>query len=216
MTCRPTLAPARTQDPRRLPARELLNVLQPGDFVFISVINPLYRHVALATDSRATHVGLAFLDEGRGWMIAESTFPFAKYTPLSAFLARSHGGWVAVRRLRGGFGTERLGKLRAACDRRMGVRYDLGFRYDSTRLFCSKLAYDAYREATGIEVGALETFADLLHKDPDQSLRFWRLWFFGRIPWSRRTVTPASQLHSPQLTAVYSHNNENKTPQSGR
>lgn len=181
-------------------------LLQPGDLVFISIINPLYRHVAASTQSKATHVGIAFHDEQKGWVIAESTVPFAKCTPLTKFIARSHDSWIAVRRLRTGLSAEQLIQLRAACDARMGIVYELGFRYDSPRLFCSKLAYDCYREATGMEIGTLETFSDLLKKHPDQSQRFWQLWFFGRIPWSRRTVTPASQLHSAALVEVYSTN----------
>ncbi len=187
-------------------ANSIEGLLQPGDLVFISVINPLYRHVAAVTKSKATHVGIAFRDEKNGWTIAESTVPFAKFTPLNKFLARSHDSWVAVRRLRTGLSSEQLMQLRAACDLRVGTVYEVGFSYDSRRLFCSKLAYDAYLEATGIEVGLLESFSDLLKKYPDQSLRFWRFWFFGRIPWSRRTVTPASQLHSEAVTVIYSSN----------
>jgi len=191
---------------RAAAANAIEKFLQPGDLVFISVINPLYRHVAMVTKSKATHVGIAFHDEQNGWTIAESTVPFAKFTPLNKFLARSHDSWVAVRRLSAGLSSEQLTQLRAACDVRIGTVYELGFRYDSPRLFCSKLAYDAYLEATGIEVGSLEAFSDLLKKYPDQSLRFWQLWFFGRIPWSRRTVTPASQLYSEAVTTVYSGN----------
>lgn len=178
-------------------------LLQPGDLVFISVINPLFRHVAVVTKSKATHVGIAFHDELNGWMIAESTVPVAKFTPLDKFLARSQNSWVAVRRLRMGLSSEQLKQLRVACDVRMGTMYELGFRYDSPRLFCSKLAYDAYLEATGIEIGLLEPFSDLLKKYPDQALRFWQFWFFGHIPWSRQTVTPASQLHSDAVAVVY-------------
>jgi len=191
-------------------ASTLETLLQPGDLVFISIINPLYRHVAAATRSKATHVGIAFPDEEhddqKGWVIAESTVPFAKFTPLHKFLARSHGGWVAVRRPRNEITPVQLKKLRAACESRMGTVYDFGFHYDSSRLFCSKFAYDVYKEATAIEIGTLEAFSDLLKKYPDQSYQFWRFWFFGRIPWSRRTVTPASQLYSAEVSAVFLEN----------
>jgi hypothetical protein len=187
-------------------AHPIADLLQPGDLVFISVINPLYLHVAAATRSQATHVGIAFRDDQQGWVIAESTIPFAKITPLDKFLARSLGGWVAVRRLRDGLSSEQVVQLRAACDSQMGKLYEFGFDYDSPRLFCSKLAYEAYRHATGIEVGELEAFSDLLQKYPGQSYRFWQFWFFGRIPWSRRTVTPASQLYSTKMTAIYLDN----------
>jgi hypothetical protein len=84
----------------------------------------------------------------------------------------------------------------------MGKLYHLGFKYESPRQFCSKFVYDAYRTATGIEIGTLESFSELLQKQPKTSLWFWRLWFFGVIPWSRITVTPASQMESLALDTV--------------
>jgi hypothetical protein len=176
--------------------------LEPGDIVFISIPNALYRRVALATGSPASHVGIAFFDESSGWMIAESTIPFAKYTPLKKFLARSDRGWFSVRRLKGGLTRDQVGALRRECDARMGKLYHLGFRYASRRQFCSKFVYDAYLAAVGVEVGSLESFEDLLRKRPDSALGFWRLWFFGAIPWSRLTVTPASQINSPALITI--------------
>jgi hypothetical protein len=85
----------------------------------------------------------------------------------------------------------------------MGRWYHLGFNYDSRRMFCSKFVHEVFREALGVEIGTVQTFGELLECKPDQALGFWKLWFFGRIPWTRRTVTPASQLASPLLQAVF-------------
>jgi hypothetical protein len=177
--------------------------LQAGDIVFIAIANPLYRRVGAATGSRATHVGIVFADGAGGWTVAESTIPVAKYTPLPDFLARSDRGWSAVRRLKGGLTAAQVQSLRAECDSRLGIFYHTGFRLDSRRQFCSKLVYESFLSATGIEVGAVQTFSDLLRQRPQTSLWFWRLWFFGLVPWSRRTVTPASQVTSPLLEAVF-------------
>lgn len=192
--------------PWRKPApgvEALSHQLRDGDLVFISVINPLFKHVANATHSRATHVGIAFYDQTRGWLIAESTVPFAKYTSLNRYLRRSYGRWVAVRRISQNLNANQTQLLRNACDKRMGRWYDFGFNYDSPRLFCSKFVFDVYREAINIEVGSLQSFEDLFRPDTNQSLWFWRMWFFGEIPWSRRTVTPASQLSASSLICVF-------------
>jgi hypothetical protein len=58
-------------------------------------------------------------------------------------------------------------------------------------------------EATGIPVGQVETFAALLRPRPNTSLYYWKIWYFGRIPWTRETVSPASSLISPQLKMVF-------------
>ena len=45
--------------------------------------------------------------------------------------------------------------------------------------------------------------SELLARNPDSPLPFWRAWYFGRIPWRRSTVTPASLYASPRLATIY-------------
>ncbi len=59
-------------------------------------------------------------------------------------------------------------------------------------------------EATGRTLGKVETLSTLFSRNPDTDLRFWKLWYFGAIPWDRETVTPTSQLDSDQLYTVVS------------
>ena len=179
--------------------------LQSGDLVFIAIRSALYRKVAQATGSVASHIGILFNDPRDGWVVAESTIPVVKYTPLEKFLARSDRGWFAIRRLKGGIDSTQCQALRSACDSKLGVFYHLGFRFESARQFCSKLVYEAYLAATGVKAGTLESFEELLGKRPDASLSFWRFWFFGFIPWSRLTVTPASQLTCETFETVVEH-----------
>jgi len=176
--------------------------LQDGDIVFIATKGFLFRRVARATGSRASHVGIAFKDARRGWVVAESAVPRSRYRPLERFIARSDERWFVIRRLDRALTAEEVGKLRAACDARMGQWYHTGFKYDSSRMFCSKFVHEVYREALGVDIGTVETFSELLHRNPEEQLGFWKWWFFGRIPWTRHTVTPASQLQSPLLRTV--------------
>lgn len=176
--------------------------LKSGDILFVSTPAYLYRKVAQATGSPASHVGIAFEDPRRGWLVAESAVPLSRYSPLRRFLRRSDRGWFAVRRLPRELTAAEVVALRAACDRRMGLWYHTGFNYESRRMFCSKFVHEVYREALGLEIGTVETFGELLRRNPEEGLGFWKLWFFGRIPWARRTVTPASQLCSPALRNV--------------
>ncbi|MEM8549899.1 MAG: YebB family permuted papain-like enzyme [Verrucomicrobiota bacterium] len=179
--------------------------LRAGDIVFIRIANFLYRRVAEATRSWTSHVGFLHHREGEAWMVAESAIPRVRLTPLPSFLARSDRGQYAITRLHSEINEEAAEKLRRAASSRMGTLYHLGFKYDSPRQFCSKFVYDCYRDALDVRIGRLETFRELLASNPDSPLWFWRLWFWGRIPWERRTITPASQLEDPQLTTVTSH-----------
>ncbi len=96
-------------------------------------------------------------------------------------------------------------QLLAAAQERMGKWYHLGFDYDSPRQYCSKFVYQVYRQALGVELGKLQTLEQLLNENPQANVSFWRAWYFGFIPWNRRTVTPASQLIDPQLETVFSN-----------
>jgi len=184
-------------------SNQIESLLRPGDVLFTSIPNFLYRRVAKATGSKSSHVGIAFHDCKTGWLVAESGVPTVRYSTIADFVSRSDGGWVAVRRLREGLTENQVASLRHECDARMGTLYHLGFDYDSPRQFCSKFVYQTYLAALGVEIGTLQSFEALLNSLPDTPLLFWRLWFMGRIPWTRLTVTPASQLRSDKLETIW-------------
>ena len=181
----------------------LLDDLRVGDVVFIRVTARPFREVADATGSWTNHVGVVVDVPGRGLQVAESTVPFARLTPVADFVARSDHGRVAVRRLGAPLTPAQAAAGGAAAARRLGTRYDTGFDLHSGGQFCSRFVREVLAEATGETVGEVQTFAALLRARPDAPLGFWQAWFFGRIPWQRETVTPASQLHSPRLATVF-------------
>ena len=186
------------------PARDRRDLhLREGDVIFSRIPNPLYRHVAAATGSTTSHVGILFRNPNGDWVVAESGVPLVRYVSLDNFIARSEDGWHVVRRLRMPPEPCHVQALRAECDRHMGTLYHTGFRYESRRMFCSKFVHEVFRCALGVEIGELQTFAQLLDQRPKTALTFWRFWFFGRIPWARVTVTPASQFESPRLETVW-------------
>ncbi len=180
------------------------DALEVGDIVFIRIANFLYRRVAEATASWTSHVGYIHSRREDGeWLVAESAIPRVCLCPLSKFIARSDQGMLAVRRLKGGLSDAQKQALQQAAESRMGTLYHLGFKYDSPRQFCSKFVHTTYKEAVGVDIGQVETFRELLARNPESPTWFWRLWFWGFIPWNRRTVTPASQDIDPQLVTVF-------------
>lgn len=192
-------APAQPDEPTALPLDALAPQLQVGDLVFIRVGFKPFREVAAATGSWTNHVGIVVATDGRQVQIAESTVPLSRRTTLQQFVARSEGGRVAVRRLDTPLTAPQVLRLQAAVEQRLGVRYDTGFDLHSRGQFCSRFVHEVLQEATGLAVGQVQTFAQLLGQQPQADTGFWRLWYLGRIPWQRQTVTPASVLHSPLL-----------------
>jgi hypothetical protein len=117
---------------------------------------------------------------------------------------------VEVSRLNTPLTTQQQASVVQAAQKRMGIFYDTGFNLHSKREFCSRYVREVLSEATGTHVGEVENFSTLLTRNPKVDLVFWRVWYFGNIPWQRETVTPASLLQSPSLHSVFDGNANTK------
>ena len=187
----------------RVSVAALASDMKVGDVVFIRVAAKPFREVAAATHSWTNHVGVVVDTSGAEPVIGESKFPLSRTTGLSKFVARSEGGRVSVSRLKTELTAQQRLLVAAAAEQRSGIFYDTGFNLHSRRQFCSRYVREVLIEATGTSVGEVETFSQLLAGKPDANLGFWKLWYLGRIPWQRETVTPASLLRSPALWPVF-------------
>jgi hypothetical protein len=173
-----------------------------GDIVFTRIRGPIFTRVATTTQSWTSHVGI-IVDYRRGdWVVAESGIPFVRRTPLRKFLGRSADQRFSIRRLKDEPNDEEKRAMLAFADSQIGRPYALGFDLKSRKTFCSKFVHDVIYACTGQSIGEIETFEQMLHRNPHASLAFWRVWFFGFIPWQRTTITPASELDSPLLKTV--------------
>jgi hypothetical protein len=177
--------------------------MQVGDLVFIRIAHPPFRQVAAHTGSWSNHVGIVVQAGPEGVEVAESRIPMTAVTPLQRFVRRSEGGRLAVTRLHRELDGAQKMAIERAVRRRVRIFYDTGFNLESRRQFCSRYVREVLAEATGELVGTVQSFSELLAQRPSVSLAFWRLWYLGRIPWQRRTVTPASVLESPLLRTVF-------------
>lgn len=176
--------------------------LQEGDIVFLNIDNWLYRKVAAATKSWTTHVGMTVQEGGR-WMVAESTIPFSKKTEFCRFLKKTAEGQFSIRRLNAQDAPRLdLNKMRAAIEANMSRPYDLHFNYDGSWMFCSKFVYEIYKQASGLEIGKIETLGEIRDNNPDGDPSFWEYWFLGNVPWSQRTITPQAQFVDAKLVTV--------------
>ncbi|MBW8778788.1 MAG: YebB family permuted papain-like enzyme [Burkholderiales bacterium] len=185
------------------PVASLARSLQVGDIVFTRIGAYPFRKVAEATATWTNHVGIVLDVSGKEPLIGESRFPFSGSTTLSRFVARSAGGRVAVMRLPTPLTRAQQIAIVAAAAQRERVFYDTGFDAHSHRQFCSRYVREVLQQGASADVGRVETFQQLLANAPAADVGFWRVWYFGSIPWQRETVTPASVLHTPGLQAVF-------------
>ncbi len=178
-------------------------MLAVGDIVFVRIGVYFFRKVATDTLSWTNHVGIVTSIDGDEPIVSESTVPWSKHTKLSTFLKRSEGGRVTVKRLPQALTLEQQEAIRIAANTRLRKFYDAGFNLQSRKQFCSRFVYEVLSEALGVSLGKVQTLRELLTENPAADMRFWRLWYLGRIPWARETVTPASQLNHEGLVTVF-------------
>lgn len=196
-------SPSLDEGNSRQTVSQLAQQLRVGDVVFINVLPVPFQKVSSSTGTWTNHVGIVIDVSGKDPLIAESTFPFSRITTLSRFTARSGKGRVAIGRLDRTLTDKEREAIVKASEKRLGVRYDTGFNLHSRGQFCSRFVHEVMLEATGTKVGKVETFRELLAKNPQADMTFWRAWYFGFIPWERQTITPASLLQSDRLHTVY-------------
>jgi hypothetical protein len=194
--------PSRTTTPTRT-LRELAATARIGDLVFIRIPFLPFTAISTATGTWTNHVGIIVGFDERGPVIAESRVPLSRRTSLAAYVGRSKNGRVAILRLPQRLTPDECERLRTAADERLGRLYDTGFNIDSRRQFCSRFVREVLEDACGRSVGQIDTLGELLERRPDTDLRLWKLWYFGRIPWRRRTVTPASLYTDQSLETAF-------------
>lgn len=188
---------------QRMNVHDLGKQLQIGDVVFIRIPKPPFTKVATTTSSWTNHVGVVTGVSGAEPVIAESRVPLSGETTWSKFVKRSDAGRVAITRLPVALDAQQQLKLKQAVAARQGILYDTGFDLRSSRQFCSRYVREVLQEAAGVELGKVENFSALLQQNPQADQRFWKMWYFGKIPWQRETVTPASLLRDGRMQVVF-------------
>ena len=173
--------------------------LKEGDIIFSAVDNLLYRHVSNASKTWVSHVGIImYCNKTNQWVVYESTFPFSTKTPIHKFINRSYNNYFSIRRINKPL---QIAQMYNECSKRLGYLYNGWFNLNGWGMFCSRFVYEIFN-ATGITVGKIQTFKELLNDNPTAPLTFWKIYFLGFIPWKRKTVTPESIYSDPQLTIV--------------
>ena len=188
---------------------QVQSLIHEGDVLFVRSEEEVFQRVASTTGGWTNHVGIAFQNPKSGkWQVSESTLPKSTQTALCTFIADSSHQAVAVRRSQRKFSDRELSQLKREAAQRMNIEYDEGFDFDSALQYCSKFVYQVIHEATGIELGTIETFQDLMDRmrgrpEYDQNLDFWKRWFEGPIPLKQRVISPQSQYTDPSWITVY-------------
>lgn len=176
-------------------------MLREGDLIFQSTRSSQSEAIKIATNSRFSHMGVIFKKDGK-FMVYEAINPVS-ITPFAKFISRSSGKFV-VKRLkdRDKILTEDiLDKMKLEGQTYLGKKYDIYFKWDDSRIYCSELAWKIYKRGAGIEIGQPQKAWELNLGNPVvQKLIKKR---YGReVPLDEKIISPQAMFDSGLLVKV--------------
>jgi hypothetical protein len=132
-------------------------VVRDGDLVFQTSGSGQSTAIMAATGSPFTHMGLVVHRDGRPFVI--EAFRKVEVTALDAFIARGDGQRIAVFRDQT-LTPDQIDAIVSEAEGYVGAPYDPWFTFDDQSIYCSELAWIAYR-AIGRDIGTLQKVSDL-------------------------------------------------------
>ena len=177
-----------------------LGAYQPkeGDLYFQSLPrNAVVNAIEGASESPYSHCGI-LVRKGDEWFVLEAIGPVME-TPLAKWIKQSRDSHYDVFR----FEKEHARNIPAfikAARKYMGRPYDIRYRMDDEKIYCSELIFKGYRDATGKSLGKLVKFGDLKWVRHTPVI----LAIEGSIPLNRIMITPRHLSEAKQLEKVFS------------
>ena len=179
----------------------LAEVAQPGDIVIQAEYSLQSWAIREATNSNITHVGVVIDSDSDGDLeIIEAVGP-VKITSFESFAKR---GPIGLRRLKSVEAhRENIDKnLAAATEVYLGLPYDVKFKWDDEKIYCSELVWKSFDDI-GVNVSDPSKFSDLKLDGPlARQLINSRLSSTADIDYNETIVTPADLERSPHLTVI--------------
>jgi len=175
---------------------------QDGDVVFQSLPHgPVVWAIEGVTKSPYSHCGIVAKKDGQ-WIVYEA-YRGVSATPLKEFLFRGRGGGFVVYRLRDEH-REHIPETIQCCEKYLGRPYDIRYRLDDEKIYCSELIWKAYRDATnGQQLGTLVKFGEMNWQPYETLIKQIE---GGEVPVDREMITPVELARARQLEPVFSHN----------
>jgi hypothetical protein len=192
--------------------------LRTGDLAFQTTSDSQAGAIIVATASPYSHVGIINVDASGDATVVEAIGP-VREVALDRWLSQGAGRRVTIKRLPDLQESEAR-KVIEAARRYMGLPYDIHFLFDNNALYCSELAWLAFREGANIEIGKVETIGDLHTGNPVVTQLIKSRWesyepcktngattfeACYKMVMQQELVTPASMARDTKLHLVFSN-----------
>ena len=132
---------------------EPIEEVKEGDVIFQTSQSQQSPLIQIATGSRISHCGIIVMKNGKPYVL--ETLKTLVVTPLDKFIARGEGGKYWLKR-------SKKENVKIEYGSYLGKPYDLAFKFDNGKFYCSELIYDIYKNQLGIELCEPKKVSDYL------------------------------------------------------
>lgn len=122
---------------------EPVKEVREGDVIFQTSQSQQSPLIQIATRSNISHCGIIVMKNGKPYVL--ETLKTLTLTPLDKFIARGKGGKYWLKR-------SKKENIKIKYGSYLGKPYDLAFKFDNGKFYCSELIYDIYKNQLGIEL----------------------------------------------------------------
>lgn len=122
---------------------ESVKEVREGDVIFQTSQSQQSPLIQIATRSKISHCGIIVMRNGKPYVL--ETLKTLVITPLDQFIARGEGGKYWLKR-------SKKENIKIKYDSYLGKPYDLAFKFDNGKFYCSELVYDIYKNQLGIKL----------------------------------------------------------------
>jgi hypothetical protein len=122
---------------------EPVKEVREGDVIFQTSQSQQSPLIQIATRSNISHCGIIVMRNGKPYVL--ETLKTLTLTPLDKFIARGKGGKYWLKR-------SKKENIKIKYGNYLGKPYDLAFKFDNGKFYCSELIYDIYKNQLGIEL----------------------------------------------------------------
>ena len=127
--------------------------VKEGDVIFQTSQSQQSPLIQIATRSSISHCGIIVMKNGKPYVL--ETLKTLVVTPLDKFIARGEGGKYWLKR-------SNKENIKIEYGSYLGKPYDLAFKFDNDKFYCSELIYDIYKNQLGIELCDPKKVSDYL------------------------------------------------------
>ena len=128
-------------------------IVKEGDIVFQTSQSQQSPLIQMGTRSMITHCGIVVMKGGKPYVL--ETQRTIVLTPLEKFIARGKDGRYWLKR-------PDRDNIKIKYKSYLGKPYDLAFKFDNGKFYCSELIYDVYLMQLGIELCEPKKVGDYL------------------------------------------------------